>query len=334
MVINGKKKLNLFKIFLYTVIFLMIIIFVILVINTFMFNFKKQRIENFDSYNNNNNNNNNNNHKNTNHNKSNKKIAFCFLTIDNLNQSNVWDEFFKGNEDRYSIYIHPKNPEKVNKSYKKYVIENLIETRWGDTSLVQATFNLFKTAYQDENNKICILVSDSCIPLYNFDYIYNKLINDYNCSNVLSLKYSPESEMRKRYNALYKNNPNFLKFEEFKKCSQWCVINRETVKFIIENNYLHYYKGMFASDEHYFINLFDKYNISYKTFNVTFDNWTQLTNWKDPEKTKKYKRLPKTYEEVNKNEIQEARDTQALFFRKVVPDTTVNTIKLFTIKNA
>ncbi len=307
---NSKKKINLPKIFLYVLTFSIIIIFLFLVMKML----KNQSIEKFDI-----------NSTNTN---STKKIAFCFLTIDNLNQTMIWNEFFKGNEERYSIYLHPKHPDRVDEPYKKYVIQNLIETRWGNTSLVQATLNLFKTAYEDENNKICVLVSDSCIPLFNFDYIYNKLINEHNCSNILSLKYSPKIEMEKRYNALKNNNPDFLTFQQFKKCSQWCAINRETVKFLIENNYLHYYKGMFASDEHYFINLFDKFNISYKTFNITFDNWQELTNWRDPQKTKKYKRLPKTYEEVNTNEIIEARNTQALFFRKVVPETSINIIKI------
>jgi hypothetical protein len=307
---NSKKKINLPKIFLYILTFLIIIIFLFLVMKML----KNQSIEKFDTSSTNTN--------------STKKIAFCFLTIDNFNQTTIWNEFFKGNEERYSIYIHPKHHDRVDEPYKKYVIQNLIETKWGNTSLIQATLNLFKTAYENENNKICVLVSDSCIPLYNFDYIYNKLINEEKCYNILSLKYSPENEMRKRYSALKNNNPDFLTFQQFKKCSQWCAINRETVKFLIENNYLHYYKGMFASDEHYFINLFDKFNISYKTFNITFDNWQQLTNWIDPQKTKKYKRLPKTYEEVNTNEINEARDSQALFFRKVVPETSINIIKI------
>ena len=305
---NLKKKLNLPKRFLYIVSFFIIIIFLFLVIKML----KNQSIEKFDTTTNSTNIN------------STKKIAFCFLTIDNLNQNTIWTEFFKGNEERYSIYFHPKHPDRVDEPYKKCVIQNLIETKWGHTSLVQATLNLFKTAHEDENNKICILVSDSCIPLYNFDYIYNKLINEYNCSNILSLKDLNEPERKKRYSVLKNNNPDFLTFQQFKKCSQWCAINRETVKFLIENNYLHYYKNMNCSDEHYFINLFDKFNISYKTFNITFDNWKNFS------KNKKYRALPKTYEEVNENEIKEARYTQALFFRKVVPETSINMIKILS----
>jgi len=43
----------------------------------------------------------------------NKKIAFLFLTLSNPNFPDIWDKYFKGNEDKYSIYIHPKNPNEV-----------------------------------------------------------------------------------------------------------------------------------------------------------------------------------------------------------------------------
>ena len=45
----------------------------------------------------------------------------------------------------------------------------------GDISLVKATLNLFKEAFQKEDNKYFILLSDKCIPLYNANDIYNKV---------------------------------------------------------------------------------------------------------------------------------------------------------------
>ena len=38
-----------------------------------------------------------------------KKIAFCFLIYDTINQEEVWNNFFKGiDPKKYTIYIHYK----------------------------------------------------------------------------------------------------------------------------------------------------------------------------------------------------------------------------------
>ena len=108
------------------------------------------------------------------------KIAFCFLSYGNLNQSNIWKHFFINNSE-YNIYIHNKNP--ITDDFKKYSIPNIINTKWGDISLVKATIELLKEAYKCEDNHYFILLSDSCIPLHNFNYIYDKIIN-YNCSII------------------------------------------------------------------------------------------------------------------------------------------------------
>ena len=200
------------------------------------------------------------------------KIAFCFLTIDNIHKLEVWEQFFKGNEDKYSIYIHPKNPEKVSNKYKKNIIGNLVETKWGDVSLVRATLNLFKAAYQDPQNKMFVLVSDSCIPLNNFDFIYNELIVRKNKSNIISIRNDTPQGYKFRHNALKNKDPNFLPFINFKKCSQWCAINRDTIKKLINDDYTALYSLMFAPDEHYFVNIFDKFNIPYYIMNITNDN--------------------------------------------------------------
>ena len=98
------------------------------------------------------------------------KIALCFLTYDNLSQPKIWENFINS---KYNIYIHNKN--KFTGVFQKYCIKNKLETKWGDISLVKATLNLFKEAFQKEDNKYFILLSDKCIPLYNANDIYNKV---------------------------------------------------------------------------------------------------------------------------------------------------------------
>ena len=51
------------------------------------------------------------------------KIAFLFLTIEDLNHEYLWKEYFKGNEKKYNIYCHPKEKNDVKSDWlKKYFI--------------------------------------------------------------------------------------------------------------------------------------------------------------------------------------------------------------------
>ena len=55
------------------------------------------------------------------------KIAFLFLTLDNINWHYYWDKYFDGHNSKYSIYVHPKYPEKVTVPWmKKNIIKNLV----------------------------------------------------------------------------------------------------------------------------------------------------------------------------------------------------------------
>ena len=107
----------------------------------------------------------------------NNKIAFIFLTIGEIKQHKIWKLFFKSAYN-YNIYVHPKKPEEIQSFFKNYIIKNNVPTLWGDVSLVHATNLLIKEAMKDETNKKIILVSDSCIPIKTYDYIYKAVFED------------------------------------------------------------------------------------------------------------------------------------------------------------
>ena len=104
-----------------------------------------------------------------------KKIAFLFITIGDVNFPKIWDDYFKDNNDKYNIYIHPKYPEKVTWNKDK-IIQNLQETSWG--FIVKAYIELFKSALQDKDNYKFITISESCLPIQSFDQFYTNVIND------------------------------------------------------------------------------------------------------------------------------------------------------------
>ena len=50
----------------------------------------------------------------------NYKIAFLFLTLDNINWPQFWNNYIIKNKDYLNIYVHPKNPEKITISWLGY----------------------------------------------------------------------------------------------------------------------------------------------------------------------------------------------------------------------
>jgi len=253
------------------------------------------------------------------------KIAFCFLTVGDIHKHDVWGNFFKGKEHLYNIYVHPKKPNQITSFFKNHIIPSYdqIPTEWGKVSLVKATIKLFQNAIKDHNNKMIILVSDSCIPLYDFDYIYNDLNQTHH--NIISLHAQQNMHTYVRYKQI--SNPKFLPQHKFKKVSQWMALNYDTAKYIVQNDYTNLYKDMSCPDEHYFANILDKFDIPYYNRKLTFDDWN------NPSLDPKYRPYPQTYTDLNSSNLQNARRTGALFIRKVVPETTLNLQELLINTN-
>jgi len=140
-------------------------------------------------------------------------IALLFLIYDKINKKMC--KFIK----KFNIYIHAKYIDKMELEYKKYLINDIIETKWADISIVDATINLLKESYNNINNKFFILLSQDSYPLYNPNIFIEKLNNILDNSN-LSIFY------------LIKQNKKIY------KSSQFWILNRNDVKFILENKIL------------------------------------------------------------------------------------------------
>ncbi|CAJ2665214.1 unnamed protein product [Trifolium pratense] len=166
------------------------------------------------------------------------KIAFMFLTKGPVLLAPLWEKFFKGNEGLYSIYIHPSpsfNQTLYNQSsvfYGRRIPSK--ETKWGETSMIEAERRLLANALLDFSNQRFVLLSESCIPLFNFSTIYTYLMN--------SKKTFVET--------------NMLKDSQWKKGSQWFQIDRYLALHIIsDKTYFPRFKkncnSPCYSDEHY-----------------------------------------------------------------------------------
>nr|KJB82748.1 hypothetical protein B456_013G212000 [Gossypium raimondii] len=107
----------------------------------------------------------------------NRKIAFLFLTPGQLPFEPLWAKFFQGHEGRFSVYVHASKEKPVHTSH--YFMGRDIHSEsvsWGKISMVDAERRLLAKALLDSDNQQFVLLSESCIPLQNFDYVYNYLM--------------------------------------------------------------------------------------------------------------------------------------------------------------
>jgi hypothetical protein len=253
----------------------------------------------------------------------NKKIAFCFLIYDKINNEELWYNFFKNiDKNKYNIYIHYKE-NKLLKYFESHKIKDIISTKWCGKSLVEAQNKLLESAIKDSNNQHFIFISNSCIPLKSFDHIYN----------IFDTKYS-------YFNKTNSYTKSFTSNIKAYKSSQWCILNRKHTLKILENNdilteiLLHwdksnpnYYFIRGCPDEYTYISLLyhlglEKELILTETLSsdaTTFAGWKYMTNYKNFSKSEK-KGQPNNYSYICKEELDYLIKSKSLFGRKFIDD--------------
>ena len=183
------------------------------------------------------------------------KIAFCFLTYDNLIRPDIWNIFFeKINESLYSVFIHPKHSRLSfnNLNFKHNIVKDVVITKGKyDISIVRATLRLLQEAYNsDKEITHFIFLTQSCIPLYNFNILYN-IITKFPFSVISNI----DSNRKERYSELSNIMKKYILFNNFTKQQPNMILIREDVQYFIMNNYTDHFRSMTCPDEHYFINV-------------------------------------------------------------------------------
>ncbi|XP_010524350.1 PREDICTED: uncharacterized protein LOC104802437 [Tarenaya hassleriana] len=182
------------------------------------------------------------------------KVAFMFLTGGGLPLAPLWEKFLQGHQGFYSIYVH-SHPS-FNDSYPPTSVfyGRRIPSQpvyWGTSSMVDAERRLLANALLDKTNQRFVLLSDSCIPLFNFTTVYNYLM-DTDLSFIGSFD-DPRKSGRGRYN--HQMSPQ-INISDWRKGSQWFETTRELALHIITDTT---YYPIFANhchppcymDEHY-----------------------------------------------------------------------------------
>uniref|UniRef100_A0A0E0CGH1 Uncharacterized protein n=1 Tax=Oryza meridionalis TaxID=40149 RepID=A0A0E0CGH1_9ORYZ len=217
----------------------------------------------------------------------NPKIALMFLTPGSLPFEKLWEKFLQGHEGRYSIYIHASRERPVHSS-SLFVGREIHSEKvvWGRISMVDAEKRLLANALEDVDNQFFVLLSDSCVPLHTFDYIYNFLmgtnVSFIDCfldpgphgSGRYSVEMLPEIEQR-----------DFRKGAQNVYYPKWFAVTRRHALLILAD---HLYYNKFElyckpaegrnciADEHYLPTLFnmvDPGGIS--NWSVTHVDWSE-----------------------------------------------------------
>ncbi|XP_077244626.1 glycosyltransferase BC10-like [Tasmannia lanceolata] len=189
------------------------------------------------------------------------KVAFMFLTRGRLPLGPIWERFFKGHQGLFSIYLHSspefaEEPPETSVFFGRRIPSKPVE--WGRSSMINAERRLLANALLDFSNERFILLSETCIPLFNFTTIYDYLINS-NHTFIGSFD-DPRKVGRGRYN---KRMWPVLSINDWRKGSQWFESNRKiAVEMVSDKKYYAVFREHCRPpcymDEHYFSTLVTK----------------------------------------------------------------------------
>ncbi|KAL8151897.1 hypothetical protein V2J09_021705 [Rumex salicifolius] len=183
-----------------------------------------------------------------------EKVAFMFMVKGPIPLGPLWEKFFEGHNGYYSIYVHALPSYETPFSNDSVFYGRNIpsqEVKWGTMSMVDAERRLLANALLDPSNQRFVLLSESCIPLFNFPTVHNYLfktnLSFLGCQDILG------RDGRGRYNRTMAPD---VTLTQFRKGPQWFEAHRDLALKIVQEHRLYdvfnrHCKKPCFSDEHY-----------------------------------------------------------------------------------
>ncbi|CAI5989477.1 unnamed protein product [Closterium sp. NIES-65] len=166
-----------------------------------------------------------------------RKVAFMFLTKGAVPLAPLWERFFKGHEGRYSIYVHASPDYTFPKNASTLFSNNTIRSEqvgWGLPTMVDAERRLMAAALADPANHRFVLLSESCIPVKSFNYIWDYLMGTR--YSFVSSFFIDRPVCSGRYD---KHMQPKITLSQWRKGSQWFAATRRHVNIIIDDDSIH-----------------------------------------------------------------------------------------------
>lgn len=183
------------------------------------------------------------------------KLAFLFLTNSNLSFAPLWEKFFAGNHHLFNIYIHADPSSAVVSPGGVFHRRRFIpskQTHRASPTLIAATRRLLASALLDDPlNQYFALVSQHCIPLFSFRFVYSYLFKnqltplasfadgyEFRFRSFIEIL-SDEPNLYDRYSARGENAmlPE-VQFEDFRVGSQFFVLTRKHAAVVVRDRRL------------------------------------------------------------------------------------------------
>ncbi|XVF24611.1 hypothetical protein REPUB_Repub13aG0142200 [Reevesia pubescens] len=181
------------------------------------------------------------------------KIAFLFLTNSDLVFAPLWQRFFQGNDHLFNVYVHTDLSSKLS-TPEWSVKANFIKARRTERAsptLISAARRLLANAIIDDPfNLYFALLSQHCIPLHSFQYVYTSLLG--NNPNAASKAFLTQSS-HKSYIEILSNVPHLhnryvargkdvmlpeISFNQFRVGSQFFVLAKRHALLVLKERKL------------------------------------------------------------------------------------------------
>lgn len=192
-----------------------------------------------------------------------RKIAFCFMTYDNLNHLDLWEKFFaQASPDQYAIYVHANNRKFVSQEILKnnLIPENIYGLRHDFIDYVRCFLKTFQFSFEDSNVYKAINLTQSCIPIQSFQKVYKELTkHDKGILDWFNAAQYSNQVFLHRYYSL--RDLNFISKEDWvAHAGHGIVFSKEMVDFFAIHDNTHLFESMEGQDEHYIGNNLLHYN--------------------------------------------------------------------------
>jgi hypothetical protein len=176
------------------------------------------------------------------------KLGLLFLTIGDVNNPDIWQEFLDQAGPDVSIFSHVKHRENLGPGFiADSMISKIVETRWGKISLVRAMLALLEEAYADPETTHFAFLSGSCIPIKSWPRIRRNLQDD--PRSMIAIK--DGSEMLEPHSGRHRSATG-IAYEYWRTHPQWVLLDREAAGCILQRDATEQFECVFAPDEHYF----------------------------------------------------------------------------------
>ncbi|PKA45787.1 hypothetical protein AXF42_Ash018338 [Apostasia shenzhenica] len=228
------------------------------------------------------------------------KIAFMFLTNSDISFAPIWEKFFRGHEQLFNVYVHADPAAELvlppTRSFKGRFIPSKATQRASPTLISAARRLLAAALLDDPSNAFFALVSQHCVPIHSFRFVYDALLADPGAP-------APAGSLHRRHRSfieIVSDDPGLytryiargdnvmvpeVPFERFRVGSQFFILARRHALLVVRDRRLWKkfrmpcLKKMEDScypEEHYFPTLLDMQDPNGCTrYTLTRVNWTE-----------------------------------------------------------